>query len=201
MELDGKDCGYFQEEYISKITEGNHTLRIFDGLRASLKPVFDGKVYIPDASSIFAVINSNLKYEVYKTYKNKESSHICNCDCEYCRNCIYKDPNGRRYNNETSPGNNGPVINEKDFSELMTSLGNMSYDDNKREMISMVLDKYYVTSEHVKSLLTAVTFENNKLEVAKYAYARTVDKENYYKVLSSFTFESTIEELKDFISK
>jgi hypothetical protein len=201
VEMDGKDYGYFQEEFFTKISDGNHYFKVFDGVRASLRPVFEGTISIPENSSTFAIINSNFKYEVYKTYKHKETAGVCSCDCEYCKNCVYKDPQGRRYNNETNPGYNGSVINDMDFSELMTNLGNMSYDDNKREMISMVLDKYFVTSEQVKKLLTAVTFENNKLDISKYAYARTTDKENYYKVLTSFSFESTIKELKDFISK
>jgi len=201
INIDGKDYGYYQEEFYSELSSGSHYFKIYDGVRASLKPVFEGNIYIPDGKSTFAVINQNFRYEAYKTYNHREPGKICNCDCEYCRNCVYKDHEGKRHEHETNNEYNGTVMNDREFAELSANLGNLMYDDNKREMITMVLDKYYVTSEQVRKLVSSVTFENNKLEIAKYAYARTVDKENYYKVLTAFSFESTIKELKDFIGK
>jgi hypothetical protein len=43
------------------------------------------------------------------------------------------------------------------------------------------------------------TFENNRLEVAKYAYRKTADKQNYYQLNDALTFSSTKEELARFI--
>ena len=43
--------------------------------------------------------------------------------------------------------------------------------------------------------------ESTKLEFAKYAYKRTYDIENYYKVNDAFTFESSIEELDAYIQR
>jgi hypothetical protein len=34
------------------------------------------------------------------------------------------------------------------------------------------------------------TFENNRLDIAKYAYGKTVDKRNYSVVNDAFTFNS-----------
>ena len=42
------------------------------------------------------------------------------------------------------------------------------------------------------------TFENNRLEIAKYAYGKTVDKGNYFVVNDAFTFNSK-EKLNEYI--
>ena len=42
-------------------------------------------------------------------------------------------------------------------------------------------------------------FESTKLEYAKFAYDFTYDKGNYFKVNDAFDFESSIEELDEYI--
>ncbi|MBK9515283.1 MAG: DUF4476 domain-containing protein, partial [Flavobacteriales bacterium] len=43
------------------------------------------------------------------------------------------------------------------------------------------------------------SFEDSKLDFAKYAYDRTYDIGNYFKVNDAFTFESSMDELNEFI--
>lgn len=43
------------------------------------------------------------------------------------------------------------------------------------------------------------SFEDTRLELAKYSYGYTYDIGNYYLLNDAFTFESTIEELDEFI--
>jgi hypothetical protein len=45
------------------------------------------------------------------------------------------------------------------------------------------------------------TFENNRLDFAKFAYAYTFDTGNYYLVNDAFTFETSIDELNAYISR
>jgi len=197
VDLDGKDYGYFQEEFYAELGGGKYHVKIFDGVRASLKPVFEGDIEIPYKSSTFAYINSDFRYEVYKQYFHNDRRRICECDCEYCKNCVHKTHEGRRYNDT----DNREYMSDKDFSELLRNVNSIAFDDNKKEMIKMALENNYVSAEQVKILLSAVTFENTKLEIAKYAYGKTVDKENYYKILTAFIFENTIQDLKEFINK
>ena len=43
------------------------------------------------------------------------------------------------------------------------------------------------------------TFENNRLEIAKLAYNKTIDKNNYYQLNDALTFSNSKEELARFI--
>jgi hypothetical protein len=47
--------------------------------------------------------------------------------------------------------------------------------------------------------MTLFDFENTKLDFAKFAYDRTYDRANYYKVNDAFEFESSIEDLNRYI--
>ena len=51
----------------------------------------------------------------------------------------------------------------------------------------------------VKEILNLFDFETTKLEVAKFAYGYTYDKGNYYQLNDAFNFESSIDDLNNYI--
>ena len=55
--------------------------------------------------------------------------------------------------------------------------------------------------EVVKDQIRKEWFENNKLEVAKYAYRKTVYKQNYYQLNDAFNFSISKDDLARFISE
>jgi pyruvate kinase len=62
-----------------------------------------------------------------------------------------------------------------------------------------IIDRNYFTSQQVKEMVLLFTFENNRLDVAKYAYGKTVDKVNYFVMNDAFTFNNNKEALKEYI--
>ena len=44
------------------------------------------------------------------------------------------------------------------------------------------------------------SFEDSRLDFAKFAYGHTYDLGNYYQINSAFTFSSSVDELNDFIA-
>ena len=55
------------------------------------------------------------------------------------------------------------------------------------------------SAAQVKAMMGLFSFEESKLDFAKFAYDRTHDIGNYYKVNDAFSFESSIEELNEHI--
>jgi hypothetical protein len=45
------------------------------------------------------------------------------------------------------------------------------------------------------------TFDSSRLEFAKFAYGRTVDRNRYFQTYNSFTFNSSVDELSDYIAR
>lgn len=102
-------------------------------------------------------------------------------------------------------GYNGKIgcpvpMSRGDFESFKGSLSSKSFEDSKMTMAKQVLNNNCLTSAQVREVMGLFTFEQNKLDFAKYAYGRTYDIGNYYKVNDAFTFESSIDELNDYIN-
>lgn len=92
-------------------------------------------------------------------------------------------------------------MSTSDFNNAKESINGKSFEDSKLTLSKQILDNNCVTSAQVKEMMGLFSFENNKLDLAKYAYSRTVDKNNYYTVNDAFTFESSITDLDKHIKK
>lgn len=102
------------------------------------------------------------------------------------------------------PGYNGPIgcpvpMSPNDFSDLKRTVNSKTFEDTKLTIAKQVVSSQCLLTNQVKDLLGCFTFEANKLEMAKNCYTRTYDIGNYFKVNDVFTFESSIEELNEYI--
>ncbi|NTW24120.1 MAG: DUF4476 domain-containing protein [Lentimicrobium sp.] len=103
------------------------------------------------------------------------------------------------------PGYNGPVgcpypMHPGDFQGVKQSIASKSFDDTRLTIAKQVIASNCLLSEQVKEIMLLFTFEDTRLDLAKYAYGYTYDIGNYYKLNDAFTFESTIEELNDYMN-
>ncbi|HPA31317.1 MAG TPA: DUF4476 domain-containing protein, partial [Bacteroidia bacterium] len=88
----------------------------------------------------------------------------------------------------------------QDFSDLKQSISSKSFEDSKMTIAKQVLRNNCLFTSQVKELMGLFTFEESKLDFAKYAYDFTYDIGNYFKVNDMFTFESSIDDLNNYIN-
>ncbi|MBL4752053.1 MAG: DUF4476 domain-containing protein [Flavobacteriales bacterium] len=86
-----------------------------------------------------------------------------------------------------------------DFMSAKNTIASESFDDTKLTVAKQIAGSNCLDADQVKQIAELMSFEDSKLEFAKYAYTRTFDRGNYFKVNNAFKFESTIEELNDYI--
>lgn len=103
------------------------------------------------------------------------------------------------------PGYNGPVgcnwpMSDGDFRSAAQSISSKTFEGDKTKVAKQIFNTNCMTSSQVKQVLDLFTYEASKLEFAKYAYGRTFDIGNYYKVNDAFTYSSSIDELDEFIN-
>ena len=103
------------------------------------------------------------------------------------------------------PGYNGPVgcpwpMTPQDFASVKNSISSKSFDETKLTVAKQVISSNCLTSSQVKEIMLLFSFEDTRLDLAKWAYGYTFDIGNYYKLNDAFTFESSIEELNEYIS-
>jgi hypothetical protein len=87
-----------------------------------------------------------------------------------------------------------------DFDAAKGTISSKSFDDSKLTIAKQIISTNCLLSSQVRELMKLFSFEDSKLELAKYAYGYTYDTGNYFKVNDAFTFESTIDELNTYIS-
>ena len=88
---------------------------------------------------------------------------------------------------------------ENDFRMAKQSIESKDFSDSKVTLAKQVLNSNCMLTSQVHELVGLFDFEDDKLDIAKYAYGSTLDVGNYYRVNDAFEFESTIEELDEYI--
>jgi hypothetical protein len=104
------------------------------------------------------------------------------------------------------PGYNGPIgcpypISDLDFADVKRSIASKSFEDSKLTVAKEVTSANCLFAREVKEIMLLFSFEDTRLSFAKFAYQYTFDKGNYYKVNDAFQFESSIDELRQYLQK
>jgi len=103
------------------------------------------------------------------------------------------------------PGYSGKIgcpfpVSEADFKSMKNSITSKSFEDSKLIIAKQLIDGNCFLSAQVKEIMMIFSFEDTRLELAKYAYGKTYDISNYYLLNDAFDFESSIEELSEYIN-
>jgi len=103
------------------------------------------------------------------------------------------------------PGYNGPIgcpwpMDGNQFADAKRSIDSKTFEDSKLTVAKQITGANCLTADQVRSVMSGFTFEETKLDYAKFAYNKTYDIGNYYKLNDGFQFESSIDELNDYIN-
>lgn len=105
----------------------------------------------------------------------------------------------------TLPGYNGPVgcpvpMNNSDFYRVKESISSKDFEDSKLTIAKQVISANCLLTSQIKEIMQLFSFEDTRLELAKFAYGHTYDIGNYYQLNDAFEFETSIDELNEYIS-
>lgn len=86
------------------------------------------------------------------------------------------------------------------FDRIREAVDKQSLDSDKFDMLSTLLTDQPITSDQLTELLKLFTFDEKRLKAAKRVWTNVVDKPNFYRVFDSFSFSSSVNELKAFLA-
>lgn len=93
-------------------------------------------------------------------------------------------------------------VADDDFNMIKTQIVNESFASDKlRVAKNLVEHNKCFTSQQIAELLKLMSFESDKLELAKFAWHYTIDVNNYAVVSNELTYSSDREALYDYINK
>ena len=101
-----------------------------------------------------------------------------------------------------APAYNGPqAMAEADFRDACSTIEQAKFDDDKMDIARFIAGKNHLTADQICIMAKMLSFDDSRLEFAKYAYASCIDQQNYYKLNGALTFSSNKEELMSYLSK
>ena len=175
---------------IDDLRAGYHSIKVYKATNNrsifnsnSMKLLYNGNVYVRNGYHTDILINRFGKALVDERQIQR-----------------YDDDDDNNYNGYDWNWNSQP-INERSFEQLKQSIRRESFDDTKLSIAKTAIRDQAVSTTQVRELLGLFSFEQNKLDLAKYCYQYTTDYNNYYLVANSFGFSSSKNELLRYIEQ
>ena len=103
---------------------------------------------------------------------------------------------------ETTPPTTGGCIAMDDgaFQQALKSISSKTFEETKLSQAKQVAKANCLSVQQVIAIAKSFTYEDSKLDFAKFAYDHTSDKGNYYLVNDVFTYSSSIDELNKYVN-
>jgi|CXWL01.1.fsa_nt_gi hypothetical protein len=212
IEIDGRRFTMQDNSVIlSNIAEGSHSVRIYkerrrggfgnvngngngygNGFGRRNEIIYAGSVFVKRGFHTDITVNRFGKVFMDERRIDRHDEWYNENDDEYDDG--NDDGNGGGWNHGY-----GNVMSSRDFEQVKEQIRKEWFEVNRLTSAKVIMDKNNFTTQQVKELMLLFTFENNKLEVAKYAYRKTVDKQNYYQLNDALFFSSSKDDLARFI--
>jgi hypothetical protein len=85
------------------------------------------------------------------------------------------------------------------FSKAKDNISSNSFEDSKMTVAKQVTKANCMTAAQIAEVMGLFSFEDSKLQYAKYAYDYCYNQGDYYEVNTAFTFESSIADLNKYL--
>jgi hypothetical protein len=94
------------------------------------------------------------------------------------------------------------LMSPAEFNALLNTIDNQSFESTKMVIAKQAIrDHEMMTTAQVADLINLLSFDSNKLELAKFAYQYTVDRHNYFQLFNHFSFDSSVRALSDYMDR
>jgi hypothetical protein len=117
-------------------------------------------------------------------------------------NCNTAAPiNYNVYPQQTSvnPINTVMPMNPASFSQALAQIKQQNFESTRLTVSKQIITSNFFTSDQVRQMMQQMSFESSRVELARFAYNRVLDQQNYYLVNNAFSFSSSVDELNSYL--
>ncbi|MFM7017021.1 MAG: DUF4476 domain-containing protein [Bacteroidota bacterium] len=226
VEIDHSHYNNPSKEFtINDITPGDHKIKIWTidrcqnqnyGTIGNYNLTFNGFINVPARTKVKALLTYQnilkvvsiepLDYSFHQECNNNITHSNYYGGNGYYTNNSYYDNNGHcdNHNSYSTGQHNGynvyPNNYNNAFCEVKELIALQKFDDTRLAICKQYIKTNNINSTQLKELLTLITFESNRVELAKYGYRYVSDPGYFYTVYNVFTFDSSINELINWIN-
>lgn len=208
VEIDGKMFGNNDRTItISNLAPGNHVVRVYrdaaNGGVQQRSAIYFTTIRVKPRFHVDIVINRFGKPMIDEIIMDTRYNQQNYQDDDYGYDRPDRPDNRpdqpSRPDRDPRDDNRPRAMNDASFSSLVETMKRESFESTRLDMTKQVVDRNYFTTGQVKQLLLIFSFDNNRLDLAKYAYRNTLDRENYFQLYDVLTFSRSKEELSAYI--
>lgn len=191
-----------REFIITDLAPGDHKIKIwtvggqhynYGYNTGNFRLVYNGFITIPARSKVKAVLTYQNILKVtdidllQNNYHQECNNTIVPSNYGYC---------GNYYGNQYANNN----YHNSRFEELKDLVARESFDDTRLAICKEYIRTHPINSEELRELLGLITFESNRITLAKYSYRYVSDPGYFFTVYNAFTFDSSVNELINWIN-
>jgi hypothetical protein len=168
---------------------GTHYLKIFrtDG---GEKVLYKDSITIKPKYDVDIVINRFEKVSIDELYMN-DTGYASESNDYYDR-WLYRDNN---YGDAA-----GHAMSRGAFYTLQDIMQQELSGTERLKLAKHVIDRNYLTAMQVKELVNLFSSTDRALELAQYAYPKTINKNEFFVVYAAFTRKSSRDKLMEFVT-
>ena len=172
---------------VNDVVPGNHTIKIVERQSTGStlpanqeKVLYNGSVYFRSDYHVDIVIN-----RFGKTLVDEQDARNSRWDGDE----DYYEPGLEA------------AMTDAAFESLKRTLQQERFTASRMTVAKTAISNNYFKTAQVRQLAQLFSFEDDKMQVVKLAYAKTVDRSNYYQLSDLFSFSSNKEALSRFIQE
>lgn len=213
--IDGRHYDRFGTSItISDLPAGKHYLKVYlytpyeDGHGGRAHLIYEGAIHVyRDAGTSFVLNEQTGDVNISRvSYDNSQPADNNTPQGNTYQDNTYSDPTVSDTVMATTaptaksyPEAAYPPLTANDKDKLDVKVNKKVTDTDKLKLIEAALKKKSVTTAQVGSMMTWLMFEESKVELAKWAYSRATDKENYATLKNQLTYKSMQKDLDNYI--
>jgi hypothetical protein len=92
------------------------------------------------------------------------------------------------------------ALTDEEFTAVKAAIRKENFDDRKKSLARQIISgRPRFSSRQVKEILALFDFDAARLDVAKFAYDYTIDRENFFQVYDAFEFSSNKDNLTNYL--
>jgi hypothetical protein len=208
----------------NNVNAGNHSIQVYSveqsnyqgrsRQRVSSRLLYSSTVYVRPSTSMELKVNRSGKATIRQTElynRNDRRNDDRRYDDHLDGDGDYRDDTYRRHDDRDRQygydqrgdydryGRYTQAMNSRDFDRLVSAVRSEWFASGKLNTAKDGVQRNYLSSTQVRQLLQLFTSDNDKLQLAKLAYDRTVDPSSYSVVYDMFSFQNSRDELRRYI--
>jgi hypothetical protein len=193
--------------YLNDIRPGRHKIEVYElkkNNKRNKKPVYTSNFTVRPQYDLNIIVGRSgyVKFDEDRNYDNRRSNKNWSDrdrDDDYEKKWEHNREYGndrtydkdRRYDNDRNFDRNrrwnddNKAISEADFNQFIQKIRNQWF--SKMNTAKDGLNENYFSTYQIRQMLQIFSSENDKLELAKLAYSRTVDQRNFSQIYDLFS--------------